>query len=184
MPALAESEVADALTVHANVLQFTAAGEREHLALTVDKLVADTSRCDPAKLKGHSLSARTMKSSLPIILLQIHANPCLYWLHQPAFYVLLHRLHVPAPSMPIEMQRIKQIFSYEFITRKATDEQEIIELIGSFNEFNMLEDVELCELLLSSILPFMFCYFNVADVILHHVRGCSSYSDHQMKRRI
>lgn len=70
------------------------------------------------------------------------------------------------------MKRIKRIFSYEFITRKVTDEQQMREIINSFNEFNMLEDSELNELLLSSILPFVFCYFIVADVILNHVRRC------------
>lgn len=65
------------------------------------------------------------------------------------------------------MDRIKGIFAYEFITRKMTDNQEIIDAL---NEFNILDDAELTEMLLSAIAPFVFCYYNVADVILNHVR--------------
>lgn len=165
----------DALIVHANVLQFPTPCENANLALTAEKLVADTSKVDPSKLKGHGLSMRTMRSSLPVILLQIHANPCLYWLHQPAFYVLLHRLHVSTNEVSSEMDRIKRIFAYEFVTSKITDNQEIVDTL---NEFNILEDVELNELLLSSILPFVFCYYNVADIILNHVRVTFSYLEH------
>lgn len=170
IPSLANSEVADALVVHSNVLQFSLPCNGAHLALTAEKRVSDTSHVDPSKLKGHSLSARTMRSSLPIFLLQIHANPCLYWLHQPAFYVLLQRLQVPNERIATEMAEIKRIFVHEFITQKCTDVDEFNSFIQKINEFNILADIEITELLLSSILPFVFCYYNVADVILNHVR--------------
>lgn len=171
IPSLAKSEVADALVVHSNVLQFASPCNEAHLALAVEKRVSDTSHIDPSKLKGHALSVRTMRSSIPIFLLQIHANPCLYWLHQPAFYVLLHRLQVSNKQMATEMANIKRIFAYEFITRKRTEIDEFNSVIQKINEFNILADIEITELLLSTILPFVFCYYNVADVILNHVRA-------------
>lgn len=38
--------------------------------------------------KGHKLSSKTMQKAIPFIMLQLYSNPCLFWLHIPAFYIL------------------------------------------------------------------------------------------------
>lgn len=127
-----------------------------------------------SKLKGHNLSPHTMRYSLPSFLLQIYSNPCMYWLHQPAFYVLLQRLGTPKGDIITELERLKLIFSSEFVTRKNTVDQNSERIVEIMNSINVTENDELANLLLASILPFIFCYFNVVEVIKDRVRICSS----------
>lgn len=191
LPSIAESDIVDSLSIHANVLDFASNDKNSSLQLAAGKLVSNTKSVNLKMLKGHNLSARTMKRCVPSILLQIYANPCMYWLHQPAFYVLLHRLNVPKDEISHEMSRIKRIFSHEFVTRKiSTTEvgifitflfncsaltkfslslQQMDEIVNFLNDINILQDAELCNLLLSSIIPFIFCYYNVIDVIMNQV---------------
>lgn len=125
---------------------------------------------NPSKLKGHNLSPHTMQYSLPLFLLQIYSNPCMYWLHQPAFYVLLQRLETPKNDIIKELERLKRIFSSEFVTRKNNVDQNSEQIVDIMNSINATENVELANLLLASILPFIFCYFNVVEVIRDRVR--------------
>lgn len=159
-------DVSESLEIHSNVLRFTSSDSNAPLELVFGKLQTATN-VNPSKLKGHTISTHTMRNCLPFFLLQIYSNPCLYWLHQPAFCILLQRLQLPQDELFTEFQRIKRIFSNEFVTRKTTDNHDINELI--LNSIQISEDDELANLLLTSILPFVFCYFNVAEVISNQV---------------
>lgn len=130
LPSISESDIVDSLSIHANVLDFASNDKNSSLELTAGKLVSNTKSVNLNKLKGHNLSARTMKRCVPTILLQIYANPCMYWLHQPAFYVLLHRLKVPKDEISHEMNHIKRIFAFEFVSRKITSTE-----VGVFTIF-------------------------------------------------
>lgn len=121
IPTDSDSDIKDSLAIHSNILEFASQEQNTHLQLIIPKPVSNAKPVDPTKLKGHNLSARTMRHSLPSILLQIYENPCLYWLHQPAFYVLIKR--ISTSNMYSELERIKQIFVNEFIVCKNIDIQ-------------------------------------------------------------
>lgn len=160
-------------------MKFASVNADAPLELVFGKQVVTSDNVNPSKLKGHNLSAHTMRNSLPSFLLQIYANPCLYWLHQPAFLVLLQRLKTPKDEVPSEMEAMKRIFSSEFVTRKTTAGQSSSKILDIMNSINISENKELGDLLLAAILPFIFSYFNVVEVIkdqvnLHLTRKCGN----------
>lgn len=166
IPSKSESDITESLTIHANVLQFKSKETNAPLSLVFGPAVA-SNNIHPTKLKGHNLSPRTMRNTLPSFLLQIYANPVIYWLHQPAFYVLVQKLGTANEEILNEIEKLKQIFSNEFITSNSIkDTKRIVEVMESMN---IAENVELENLLLTSILPFIFCYFNVIEVIKEQV---------------
>lgn len=167
IPLTATSDIIDSMEIHSNVMEFSP--NDGNLALIIGQPIA-ANNVHSSKLKGHNLSPHTMRNSLPSFLLQIYANPCLFWLHQPAFYVLLSRLKTPKSDMEIELQRMKQIFVSEFITRKNTANQHLKEVMDIMDSINITENDELGNLLLTSIVPFVLCYLHVAEVIKDQVR--------------
>lgn len=169
-----DSDITDSLEIHSNVLRFQSKETNAPLELILGKTMA--ANVNPSKLKGHNLSPHTMQYSLPSFLLQIYSNPSMYWLHQPAFYVLLQRsqrLDTPKDGIIEELERLKRIFSSEFVTRKNNADQNSEQIVDIMNSIKATENVELADLLLASILPFIFCYFNVVEVIRDRVRICS-----------
>lgn len=162
------SDIMNSLKIHSNVLNFSAVDNNLELVFG-PQIAADN--VNPSKLKGHNLSARTMRNSLPSFLLQIYANPCLYWLHQPAFCVLLQRLGTSQENLHTELERMKQIFGFEFVTRKNASDQNSNRIISIMNSINAVENEELSNVLLTSITPFVFCYLHVVEVIREQVRS-------------
>lgn len=117
-----EQDIEESLSIHSNIMVF---GKTKHLQLVAGKIVANQS-CDLSRLKGHNLSASTMRFSMPAILLQIYANPCLYWLHEPAFYVLSNRIQRDHTIFD-DMKEMKRIFATEFVVNQ-NDEDAVIQL--------------------------------------------------------
>lgn len=165
IPSQNVSNIDDSLDIHSNVLSFNSRNVNGSLRLVFGPRIASTSSVDPKKLKGHALVASTMQRCLPSILLQIYANPCLYWLHRPAFYVLVKRMNIQKEDEAGEIQRLKQIFVHEFVTRKDDDIQDLDKSIIFWESLDITGNVELSNVLLASIVPFIFCYFNVVNVI-------------------
>lgn len=160
------------------MLQFKSKDINASLELVFGKSVAANKNVNLIKLKGHNLAPHTLKKSLPTFILQIYTNPCLYWLHQPAFYVLVQRLGISKEEEVItEIDQLKRIFSSEFITCKENISQDSKRIVEVMNSINIAENDELKNLLLASILPFVFCYFNVVEVIRDQVLNSSYMSN-------
>lgn len=87
-----ESKILESLNVHSNIVQLSKSNEK-YLKLVKGGTVSSTKRCDVQKLKGHDLTQKTMRSSIPSIVLQLYCNPCMFWLHQPAFFVMAEILY-------------------------------------------------------------------------------------------
>lgn len=80
-----KSKILDALDVHKNILQLSVDGK-----ITLMKpVIANVETINVTKLKGHNLSTNTLRNSVPAFSLQIYCNPCLRWLIQPAFVLLV-----------------------------------------------------------------------------------------------
>lgn len=169
--------ITDSLNIHSNILKFTSDKLNASLELVFEKAVVtnDATAVNLSKLKGHNLAAHTMRYSFPSILLQIYCNPCLYWLHRPAFFVLLQKINTPIEEIASEMEIMKNIFSSEFVTSKCrSGNQDLQPIFEIMNSINVMEKQELSDLLLTAILPFIFCYFNVVEVIKNQV-GLQTY---------
>lgn len=162
IPSTKVSNIIDSLEIHSNILKIQS---NNNIRLVAGPRIANTTNVDPKKLKGHALSPNTMQRSLPSIVLQTYVNPCLFWLHQPAFYLLARKMNVPTIEMAAEVQRMKQIFVNEFITRNDASIGTLEESIGLWERLDIAGNDELTSIVLASIVPFVFCYFNVVDVI-------------------
>lgn len=80
-----KSKILDSLDVHKNILQLSVDGK-----ITLMKpVIANVQTINVTKLKGHNLSTNTLRNSVPAFSLQIYCNPCLRWLIQPAFVLLV-----------------------------------------------------------------------------------------------
>lgn len=175
IPSTKSTNIIDSsLEIHSNILKFTSDQENASLQLVPGPRIANTTNVDPKKLKGHALSAGTMQRSLPSIVLQCYANPCFYWLHQPAFYLLVRQMNISRNQHAAEVQRMKQIFVNEFITRNDASIETLEESIVLCERLHIAGNTELSNLLLASIVPFVFCYFNIVDVIKSQV--CPSFN--------
>lgn len=167
IPLKTTTDILESMSIHSNVMEFSKADG--NLDLIFGPPIAAVKNVDLSKLKGHNLLPHTMRNSLPSFLLQIYANPCLYWLHQPAFYVLLQKLNTPANEFKQEFDRLKQLFISEFVTRKSTMAQDYNEIAHIMDRISIEEDKELSDILLASITPFVLCYLHVVEVIKHQV---------------
>lgn len=161
------TDIIESMAVHSNVMAFSSIDG--NLELIVGPPIAAVKNVDLSKLKGHNLLPHTMRNSLPSFLLQIYANPCLYWLHQPAFYVLLQKLNTPNDVLKREFDRLKQIFISEFVTCKSIIAQDYNAIADIMDRISITENVELADILLTSITPFVLCYLRAVEVIKHQV---------------
>lgn len=82
------SKILDSLAIHDNILSSPITGNIELSKPEIFNLQID----DATKLKGYTLSANTIRNSVPAFSLQIYSNPCLYWLAKPAFTLLAARM--------------------------------------------------------------------------------------------
>lgn len=167
IPLKTSTDILDSIAIHSNVMAFSSIDG--NLELTFGPPIAAIKNVDLSKLKGHNLLPHTMRNSLPSFLLQIYSNPCLYWLHQPAFYVLLQRLNTPADTFEYEFDRLKQIFVSEFVTRKCPIAQDFKAVAEIMDRVSITKNVELADILLTSITPFILCYLHVVKVIKNQV---------------
>lgn len=140
-------------------------------------------RVDKTKLKGHNLNEITMKRCIPSFTLQLYNNPCLHWLHQPAFIILVCKDLSQNGEFTIHLNELKdgvcklrELFIQEFVIYSEREENEfqtsldyliklnIIELEDNQIKFNRIS--ENLNLFLSSIAPFICCYLQASKTIL------------------
>lgn len=168
IPLETASDIRNSVAIHSNLMKFSKSDGNLHLVYGPP---IASNNGDRTKLKGHDLLPHTMRYSLPSFLLQIYANPCLFWLHQPAIYVLLQRLKTPNEQMTTEFDQMKQLFVSEFVTRKNTISQDFKRVADIMDSINIDGNIELGNVLLTSIMPFVLCYLHVVEVIKNQVKS-------------
>lgn len=157
--------------------------ELEHVQAVTQP--ADASSGTPT-LKAHQLAAGTLRNAVPVLSLQIHCNPCMFWLVRPAFVVLSVRVLTEGTSafkddvdadtlMTAIEQRTKQllrIFRDEFVLPNVTVHQtvEMLAAQGVLDARTLrCAERRTAELLLSTLVPFLCCYLQVTRTILSDV---------------
>lgn len=154
-----KTSINEALRIHNNVLQQsrTKGDLLELVRPAVNSFNAIRS------FKGHKLSANTMFNAVPSLLLQLYSNPCLYWWHIPAFYILAKYLTSDRDRQIGEVRELQKLFSIEFISDNQCDDQKNAKALDELSKF---ATSELNDVILSSIGPYLCCYLNVAEVLL------------------
>ncbi|XP_055613347.1 dihydroxyacetone phosphate acyltransferase [Uranotaenia lowii] len=183
--ALIEKSVNEALTVHRNILQLT-----NDNVLVIAKSHHDFSQVDKRKLKGHNLSDIVMKLSVPIFTLQLYCNPCLHWLAQPGFLLLVAKelfFRVGAIARTTLRQAVaglRCLFASEFVFHSRREEREFEQALRHLTKFGLLDDrgdvIELNRnsagmenIYLSTVGPFVCCYLQVTFVLLDQLSSSS-----------
>lgn len=107
----AKSSIIDAINIHENILHLPLRGS---IVLSKPEIANLKTDVDSGQLKGHRLSANTIRNSVPAFSLQIYSNPCLYWLVRPAFVILAAKNTIANASLVDIFFNLRNIFSAEF----------------------------------------------------------------------
>lgn len=139
-----EPLIHESLEIHNNLLKISPTNKVSIEIVKPNLNIADA--LNVSKCKGHKLTSSTMFNTIPLVLLQLYANPCLHWLHTPAFYILARhlttdkgiafyaenvchlansyasRIILISDKVQLEVRRLRQLFSTEFVTDKFNPE--------------------------------------------------------------
>lgn len=94
-----EQQIVQSLDTHNNMLKLSDADQD-----VIDLMRPVINLADGNGLSGfkaHKLSSSIMLNSIPAILLQLYSNPCIHWLHVPAFYILAQQQTTDKGKMTI-----------------------------------------------------------------------------------
>lgn len=178
-----EETITKAISLHKNVFVETTSGGIETVQPSIN-----LERVDRTKLKGHNLGEITMKRCIPSFTLQLYNNPCMHWLHQPAFIILVCKDLSQNGEFTIQLnevrdlvRRLRELFIQEFVIYSEREENEFFTSLDHLIKLNIIElaenqikfnrTLENVNLLLSSIAPFVCCYLQVAKTILKKYSG-------------
>lgn len=137
-----------------------------------------------SKLKGHKLKEITMKSAVPAFTLQLYCNPALHWLHLPALLILALNnagTGINECDLQTKFSELRQIFALEFVIYQAREEMEyaatknyliqneVVAYHSQNGTFYLKSQHQLVELFLSSIAPFLTCYYHTLNTLYEKV---------------
>jgi glycerone phosphate O-acyltransferase len=138
-----------------------------------------TRRENGAKLKGHWLCKELMDIAVPVFSLQLYCNPTLFWLSQPAIFVLslIGQHNVPIEQLKKDVSMLRNVFIYELVLYPRFADKEfssMLEILQMLQVIKLLPDETVSLntqsphviVLLSAISPFLNCYLNASNIIL------------------
>lgn len=169
-----EKDILDTIAVHPNILSIS--GSNSTIKLIQPNI--DLANINASKLKGIRLCNEVMNIAVPAFSLQLYCNPTLYWLAQPAFFVLstLGCDEVDIEKLRKDFEVLRQIFIYEFVLYPDFLERDFdrtmtqMLTLGLFKKTNfgtiqLNNESKYINLVLSAVAPFINCYLNTSRVI-------------------
>lgn len=175
-----DRDISSTISVHKNILEVS--GNNSDVKMI--KSNVELKNIVPSKLKGIRLSNEVMNVAVPVFSLQLYCNSTLYWLAQPAFFVLstIGSDEVDMSNLRKDVEILRKVFVYEFVLYPGFADEDfdrtLTQMIklGIFRE--AVEDGSLrfnqsskyLNFLLSAIAPFLNCYLNTSNVILNKLQ--------------
>lgn len=173
-----DSDIRSTIAVHQNILEVT--GNNSHLRMI--KANVDLSNINSSKLKGIRLCNEVMNVAVPAFSLQLYCNPALYWLAEPAFFVLsaIGSDEVDISQLRNDVETLRKIFIYELVLypgfadedfNRTIDHMIKLEVfkITSNGTLQFNKDSKYVNPLLSALAPFLNCYLNTSRIILSNL---------------
>lgn len=173
-------DIQEALSVHHNIVEIAGSNSVVKLIKPNVKL----GEMNAGKLKGAHLTNEIMNVAVPAFSLQLYCNPTLYWLAQPAFFVLsaLGYDDIDLPKLMKDIEILRKVFVYEFVLYPGFADEDFEETLaqvvslGVFKQsvdgsLKLNKDSKHISILLSAIAPFINCYLNTARTILDNFQG-------------
>lgn len=175
-----EKDIRDTIGIHHNILEVS--GNNSNIKMI--KSNVDLATINSTKLKGIRLCNEVMNIAVPAFSLQLYCNSTLYWLVQPAFFVLssIGLDEINLNNLRNDFELLRKVFIYEFvlypdfIDKDFNQTMDHLTTLGIFstNEFGSIKlnlSSNYVNILLSAIGPFLNCYLNTSSVILNTLQG-------------
>lgn len=175
-----DTDIRDTLFVHHNILEIS--GSNSNIKMI--KSNVDLTNVNSAKLKGSRLCNEVMNVAVPAFSLQLYCNSTLYWLAQPAFFVLssIGCNEINLMTLRNDFEMLRKVFIYEFVLYPGFVDKDFNQTMDNMTSLGIFTtttygSIELnptskyVNLLLSALAPFLNCYLNTASVILNALRG-------------
>lgn len=170
----------DTIFVHRNILEVT--GNNSNVRMIKSSI--SLNEVNSTKLKGARLHNEVMNIAVPTFSLQLYCNSTLYWLAQPAFFVLSALSHddIEMVRLRQDVETLRKIFIYEFVLYPGLADEDFDRVnlqMNSLEIFNTSSSGTVClnkssehvNRLLSAIAPFINCYFHASRIILDKFEG-------------
>lgn len=169
-----DHDIKETFTIHKNILEIT--GNNSYIKIIKAKV--NLGAVNVSKLKGIRLSDEVMNIVVPVFSLQLYCNPTLFWLSEPAFFVLstIGVNSIDVLTLMQEVSNLRKIFVYEFVLYPGFENEISKKVFDSLLSINVLVKTETgirlntesnyINLLLSSVAPFINCYLNTSRTIL------------------
>ncbi|XP_070496082.1 dihydroxyacetone phosphate acyltransferase isoform X2 [Chironomus tepperi] len=167
--------IQETIALHDNILEVTGSNSK----IQLKRANTDSNRTSNGNLKGHWLCKEIMDIVVPVFSLQLYCNPTIYWLSQPAFFVLstIGQNEVSIDDLKKDVLFLRQIFIYEFVLYPRFEDADFDKILKKLLDMGILikssessvilnEKSPYINLLLSAISPFFSSFFNTSEIIL------------------
>lgn len=173
--------IRETMVTHENILE--CAGADQNVRLKKINTIA-TRREDGVKLKGHWLCKELMDIAVPVFSLQLYCNPTLFWLAQPAIFVLslLGERYSSIEQLKSKVSFLRNVFIYELVlyqrfadedfeyTFELLKKMKILDVQPDSNTVCLDQSSPYVNVFLSAIAPFVQCYLNSCEIILTQLK--------------
>lgn len=163
------TEIESAINIHSNIIMINS-------KQVIELIKANTSS------HNNLLSPQIMNVAIPVFSLQLYCNPTLFWLAEPAFFVLCINDHknISEDDLRRNVNTLRRIFIYEFVMYADFEKEDFektldillnlkVVLRTENNQFECNEQqVDVQRLLLSAIAPFLSSFLNVSKLLLEN----------------
>lgn len=175
-----DKDIQTTIAVHSNILEVK--GNNSNVKMI--KANVDLGNVNSSKLKGIKLCNEVMNVAVPAFSLQLYCNPTLYWLAQPAFFVLsaLGDDNIDVARLRSDVETLRKVFIYELVLYPRFADEDFNRTMNHMIKLGIFKDKsdgslqfnnnsKYINLLLSALAPFLNCYLNTASVILRKLQG-------------
>lgn len=181
-------DILSTIAVHDNILEVK--GKNSIFKLKKTKTDIARASKDNVKVKGHYMCSQVMDIAVPVFSLQLYCNPTLFWLAEPAFFVLCTiaaTSEVAIKDLKNQVKGLREMFIYEFVMYPGNENEDFEKTLTTLTQLDVLQNnssdsVRLNEKspyishFLSAISPFLSCYLYTCTVILSSFREKKFYA--------
>lgn len=171
-------DILSTIAVHDNILEVKGKNSIFKLKKTITEMPPRASK-DNVKVKGHYMCEQVMNIAVPVFSLQLYCNPTLFWLAEPAFFVLCSKAagELSIKDLRNQVKELREMFIYELVMYPGSEEEDFEATLSILTQLDVLQNISSDSVrlnekspyiihFLSAISPFLNCYLYTSTVIL------------------
>lgn len=180
-------EIKSTISIHSKIICLSRTNDLELIkSVTIEgaKITSENSK------SGHTLSPQVMNIATPVFSLQLYCNPTLFWLAEPAFFVLCLKNNDPQSKLElaVAVKKLRQIFIYEFVMYSDFESEDFERTLSALlqlkvifenddNYYILNKTSEYNNFLLSAIAPFMSSFLYTVTILLDNFTSSFTEKD-------